>query len=62
MLPGASSEIVPVFVASRVDPVEDIGGVSEESIGRDGEALGDGDGGGDPADRIGVAMWESRIE
>jgi hypothetical protein len=60
MLPGASLEIGPVFVASRVDPVEDVGGVSEESIGRDGEALGDVD--GDPADRIGVTMWESRIE
>ena len=53
-------EIVPVFVASRVDPVEDVGGVSEDGIGRDGEALGDGD--GDPTDRIEVAMRESRIE
>jgi hypothetical protein len=53
-------EIIPVFVASTVDPVEDVGGVSEDGIGRDGEALGDGD--GNPADWIGVAMWESRIE
>ena len=60
MLPGASLKIVPVFVASRVDPVEDVGGVSEDGIGRDGEALGDGD--GDPTDRIEVAMRESRIE